>query len=114
MNTRLRCPLCRQQYMDLMEHFKKKHPLDQFTSAQLAGVGLIACHNCGKPIASNHGLKTHIAKSQCGPLPDGQLFSSRRQQTPSQAATTRPYLSPPRERDTITVSSRPTTPSIDI
>ncbi|KAH6658769.1 hypothetical protein F5X68DRAFT_178868, partial [Plectosphaerella plurivora] len=81
------CPSCKGEYVDLLDHIRKKHPQDSYTALQLQPAGLTPCPTCGTACKGDLGVRTHAAKIH------GIPGSSRRKgKTPS------PGNSPPRRR----------------
>ncbi|KAK0103208.1 hypothetical protein ONS95_004088 [Cadophora gregata] len=56
------CPACKNEYIDILDHIRKKHPTDSFTELQLQPIGLVPCPTCATACKGAHGIKTHSAK----------------------------------------------------
>ncbi|PVH67462.1 hypothetical protein DL98DRAFT_642167, partial [Cadophora sp. DSE1049] len=56
------CPSCKNEYIDILDHIRKKHPTNLYTKLQLQPIGLIPCPTCATACKGAHGVKTHSAK----------------------------------------------------
>ncbi|KAH9210658.1 hypothetical protein DL95DRAFT_465671 [Leptodontidium sp. 2 PMI_412] len=56
------CPTCKNNYSDILDHIRKKHPTDTYTTLQLQPIGLTPCPTCAIACKGAHGVKTHSAK----------------------------------------------------
>ncbi|KAH9203081.1 hypothetical protein DL95DRAFT_322113 [Leptodontidium sp. 2 PMI_412] len=56
------CPTCKNNYSDILDHIRKKHPTDTYTTLQLQPIGLTPCPTCATACKGAHGVKTHSAK----------------------------------------------------
>lgn len=61
-NMPLTCPTCSNSYVDLLDHIRKKHTYESYTSLQLQPVGLAPCPDCGTACKGSLGIKAHQAK----------------------------------------------------
>ena len=56
------CPTCTNEYVDILDHIRKKHPTEAYTELQLQPLGLTPCPHCKTACKGAHGIKTHSAK----------------------------------------------------
>jgi len=56
------CPTCLNDYVDILDHIRKKHPEEPYTALQLQPLGLTPCPICHTACRGEHGVKTHSAK----------------------------------------------------
>ncbi|WVR00399.1 hypothetical protein IAU59_007542 [Kwoniella sp. CBS 9459] len=59
-----KCVRCNLQYADLLDHIKKKHRVDRFTSRDISNTGLIVCP-CGRVVLNLDGLNKHRLRFNC-------------------------------------------------
>lgn len=57
------CPTCQGAYSDILEHIRKKHPLEAYSDLQLQPLGLTRCPICSTACKGILGVQTHLAKA---------------------------------------------------
>ncbi|XMA08904.1 hypothetical protein WAI453_001695 [Rhynchosporium graminicola] len=58
----LECPICQNEYSDILDHIRKKHATEAYSALQLQPIGLTPCPICSTAYRGAHGVKTHSAK----------------------------------------------------
>ncbi|XMA18830.1 hypothetical protein WAI453_011621 [Rhynchosporium graminicola] len=58
----LECPICQNEYSDILDHIRKKHATEAYSALQLQPIGLTPCPICSTACRGAHGVKTHSAK----------------------------------------------------
>jgi hypothetical protein len=56
------CPSCLNNYADILDHIRKKHPYDKYTTLQLQPLGLTPCPTCATACRGQHGVRVHQQK----------------------------------------------------
>ena len=80
------CPSCKNEYIDILDHIRKKHPIDSLTELQLQPIGLVPCPTCATACKGAHGVKTHSAKIH-GIIGNSRISTQHRiHNTPSSSA----------------------------
>ena len=89
------CPTCSGNYVDILDHIRKKHPQDAYTAIQLQPLGLTPCPTCATACKGEHGIRTHSAKIH-GETGSSRVSTLPRNRTqlppPPRAATFSPML----------------------
>jgi len=92
------CPTCQNNYNDIHEHIRKKHPIQAYSRQALQPFGLTPCPRCGVPCKGEIGIKTHSQKIH-GIVGGSRLSTQSRRtieaSTSTPAPTTPQQITPP-------------------
>jgi hypothetical protein len=93
------CPTCTNEYVDILDHIRKKHPTEPYTALELQPLGLTPCPICSTACKGEHGIKTHSAKihgtigsSRVSTLPRARIQAPQSPLLPPRIATFSPRL----------------------